>query len=712
LRGPRLLLLVCLAVGLGAVWFAGRAHLRDVRLSLETSEHRALRADLKEHARELANRIRARLARTPLAATYDVDGRLLRPAPPARAEPWRAFGIALRGLGDIEASSLTSHQRAAALVRAGDVASLRRALAEEALSGTDLAYRVRLEIFRAEELSPDAEWVDDVSALLDGPSDRLGRALLKEAGAEPSGPDRARRRELAGLAPRPGYAVGERNVRLVARVGDRLVLRTLARSDIATGYGPIAEPLPDPFASIEVRGAVDSAAVDAGAREETLKAVGWYGLAALILVVGTVYAFIAMGRAHRLTRAKSDFVANITHELKTPLANIRLYGESLKEGRVREIDRAEFLETIVEEAGRLDQLVEGLLHAARGPGLSSRRIEARELLEEAEARWRPRLEREGYRLTVTAPAELPAVRGDKDALLRALDNLLDNARKYSTRDKRIELSGATDNGAVRLTVRDHGPGIPVADRQRVRKPFTRLESADRKETPGAGLGLSLVVACMEAHGGRVEIGGAGGATVKGYDISVARDGEQGLKEARAGGFDLVLLDIMLPGKSGFEVLKRLRADGNETPVIVLTARGAEVDKIAGLKLGADDYVTKPFSLGELLARIGARLRRARPDVRVDFKALQVERGTRRARLTPTEAEILRFLLAREGEAVPREEMLQELWGVEHTAETRTLDNHVARLRRKLETDPKHPTILLTVPGVGYRLAKGTISLQL
>jgi len=198
---------------------------------------------------------------------------------------------------------------------------------------------------------------------------------------------------------------------------------------------------------------------------------------------------------------------------------------------------------------------------------------------------------------------------------------------------------------------------------------------------------------------------------EGYDVEVARDGEGGLKRARAGGFDLILLDVMLPKRSGFDVLKRLRADGNETPVIVLTARGEEMDRISGLKLGADDYVTKPFSLGELLARIGARLRRAKPGVTVDFRSLVVRRGTRTARLTPTEAGILRYLAERAGEAVPRETMLRDLWGVEHAAETRTLDNHVARLRRKLEADPKNPVVLLTVSGVGYRLAEGTIALQ-
>ncbi|MHC4407819.1 MAG: response regulator transcription factor [Planctomycetota bacterium] len=197
----------------------------------------------------------------------------------------------------------------------------------------------------------------------------------------------------------------------------------------------------------------------------------------------------------------------------------------------------------------------------------------------------------------------------------------------------------------------------------------------------------------------------------GYEVVVATDGEQGLAEARRGGFDLMLLDVMLPNKSGFDILKRVRADGNETPVIMLTARGTEVDKIAGLKLGADDYVTKPFSLGELLARIGARLRRASPELDVDLVSMTARRGTREARLTPTEADILRFLHARAGEAVPRETMLKEMWGISHAAETRTLDNHIARLRRKIEVDAKNPTVLLTVPGIGYRLAPETMALQ-
>jgi DNA-binding response OmpR family regulator len=198
---------------------------------------------------------------------------------------------------------------------------------------------------------------------------------------------------------------------------------------------------------------------------------------------------------------------------------------------------------------------------------------------------------------------------------------------------------------------------------------------------------------------------------EGYEVSCAADGEEGLRRAREGGHDLLILDLMLPKRSGFGVLRRLRADGNETPVILLTARGAEMDRIAGLRLGADDYVTKPFSLGELLARIGARLRRARPGLRVDFANFRAERGAATIRLTPTEATLLRYLVERDGDVAPRETILRDLWGVASAAETRTLDNHVARLRKKLEADPASPAILLTVPGVGYRVPKGTIAVQ-
>jgi len=519
---PRTLLLACLGVGLGAVWFAARAHLRGLERSLEANEARALRADLKERAGVEAEALRARLRDLPPLATYDADGRLQRPAPPATARPYRApdgtVTALYLGKGDFERAldyAATSAERAAVFLRRGvverDPALVEKALAEEAFRGTDLWYRARLAHSRLRREEPDAAWVDDVSALLGGSSDAFAKALLEEAGIRPV-LDRETRAALAALRPRPGVTIDDGSVRSVVEKGDALVLRSLPRAALDLGAGPVAVPLPEPVGGLAVRGRVDEAAVAARLAEERWKTVLFYGFAALTLVVGTAYAIVAIGRAQRLANAKSDFIANVTHELRTPIANIRLFAESLRDGRVRAGDAPEFVDTILAESGRLESLVEGLLHAARGPRLDLGVLDPRGLVEEAAARWRPRLEREGFALDVRAPA-LPGVRGDREALLRALSNLLDNARKYAAKNRRIEFSGAAANGTVRLAVRDHGPGIPVAERERVLQPFVRLEDADRKATSGTGLGLSLVVACAEAHGGRVEVEGGEGARV-------------------------------------------------------------------------------------------------------------------------------------------------------------------------------------------------------
>ncbi len=497
---PRLLLLLCLAVGIGAVGYAVTAHVREVEGSVARVEERELRAELRERGRRLAADLDARLRAVAPTASYDADGNLLRPAPPAEASPFPApIPFPKGAIEALLADAPKGPGRALALVRkataTGDPALLDEALTQDPLG--DLGYLVRLEAFRLRGLAPDADWIDDVSALLGGRSDAFGHLLLASAGVGPR-VGREERARLAALRPRPGVFVESGSAGRVTEEESRLVLRRAAIGD--TGAGPVPEPLPDPFAGVVLRGAVDARAITARLASERRRLYALYGLAAAFLVIGTAYAYVAIGRAERLARAKSDFVSNITHELKTPLANIRLYGESLRDGRAPK----EWVQTILDEAERLDVLVEGLLHVARGPRLKFERVDPRALLAEAEARWRPRLEREGFSLQV-AVAELPAVKGDREALLRALGNLLDNARKYGA--GHVELSGAAENGSVRLTVRDRGPGIPAADRERVLKPFVRLNS----DAPGAGLGLSLAVSCMEAHGGSIEIGeGAGG----------------------------------------------------------------------------------------------------------------------------------------------------------------------------------------------------------
>jgi DNA-binding response OmpR family regulator len=201
---------------------------------------------------------------------------------------------------------------------------------------------------------------------------------------------------------------------------------------------------------------------------------------------------------------------------------------------------------------------------------------------------------------------------------------------------------------------------------------------------------------------------------EGFAVTIARDGEAGIREGMRAAFDLVLLDLMLPKRSGFDVLQALRAKDATLPVIVLTAKGQEADKVRGFDLGADDYVTKPFGLAELLARIRARLRgrgtaEAIPDVvtvgdaAVDFKAMSVRRGDATQALSLREADMLRLLWRHRGTTVARRRFLQEVWGHERAPTTRTVDQHVVKLRQKIEADPANPRHLLTVFGAGYRL---------
>jgi DNA-binding response OmpR family regulator len=201
---------------------------------------------------------------------------------------------------------------------------------------------------------------------------------------------------------------------------------------------------------------------------------------------------------------------------------------------------------------------------------------------------------------------------------------------------------------------------------------------------------------------------------QGYECDVAADGPTGLARARRGPYDVMLLDVMLPEMSGFEVMETLREEGCKIPTIILTAKGAEDDKVRGLEVGADDYVTKPFAIRELVARVGAQVRRTRLDrgdgdtfeadgVRFDIGRLEALRGEEHIPLTPREGEILLYLRAREGNVVTRDEFLLEVWRYPTAnVETRTVDNTLAALRKKVERDPADPAIIKTVRGKGYR----------
>lgn len=200
---------------------------------------------------------------------------------------------------------------------------------------------------------------------------------------------------------------------------------------------------------------------------------------------------------------------------------------------------------------------------------------------------------------------------------------------------------------------------------------------------------------------------------EGYTVSSSTDGAAGFERALTEEFDLILLDSMLPRKPGPDVCRDLRQHGRTTPILMLTARGEVQDRVIGLKLGADDYLVKPFEMAELLARIEARMRQhgalAAPpsrvvfgDVEVDFRRPHVIKGQSPIELSSKELQLLRYLVDRAGSVVSRQELLRAVWGYAQTPFTRTVDVHVANLRRKLEGDPAHPRFLKTVHGLGYR----------
>jgi len=203
---------------------------------------------------------------------------------------------------------------------------------------------------------------------------------------------------------------------------------------------------------------------------------------------------------------------------------------------------------------------------------------------------------------------------------------------------------------------------------------------------------------------------------EGYEVDTATEGQSGLQKILQSRYDLILLDIMLPEVSGFDICRTARKEGINTPIILLTAKGEEIDKVLGLELGADDYITKPFSLRELLARIKAILRRSAGiedgtesefitigNIKVNFKNYQALEGTNEIKMSYKEIGILHYLYMNAGKIIQRDDLMSDVWGIEYDISTRTVDNFILKLRQKIEVDPNNPKIILTVHGMGYKM---------
>jgi DNA-binding response OmpR family regulator len=204
---------------------------------------------------------------------------------------------------------------------------------------------------------------------------------------------------------------------------------------------------------------------------------------------------------------------------------------------------------------------------------------------------------------------------------------------------------------------------------------------------------------------------------EGYKVDTAMEGRSGLQKILQSGYDLILLDIMLPEVSGFDICRTVRREGVNTPIILLTAKGEEIDKVLGLELGADDYITKPFSLRELLARIKAILRRSPTgkeenaesefinigNIKVNFKNYMAFEGTSEIKMSYKEFEVLHYLYKNAGKIIRRDDLISGVWSIDYDINTRTVDNFILKLRQKIEADSNNPKIILTVHGMGYKM---------
>ncbi len=214
---------------------------------------------------------------------------------------------------------------------------------------------------------------------------------------------------------------------------------------------------------------------------------------------------------------------------------------------------------------------------------------------------------------------------------------------------------------------------------------------------------------------KMQIGLRDNLEFEGYDVKVVNNGKSGLQEILDNTYDLVILDVMLPQMSGFDVLRKSREKGVATPVIMLTAKGEEIDKVLGLELGADDYVTKPFGLRELIARVKAVLRRHEGQIsglsskiklgnlEIDFEGYTASANGQALAMTPKEFDILKFLWQHRNKVVTRDQLLTNVWGYDESISTRTVDNFILKLRQKIEDDPAHPRNIITIHGTGYKL---------
>ena len=486
--------------------------------------------------------------------------------------------------------------------------------------------------------------------------------------------------------------------------------------------------------------------------------------------LGTIAFIEDISERRRLEAVRRDFAANVSHELRTPIGALAVLAETL----AVEDDPAvtqRLVSHITTEAERAGRLIEDLLDLSRIEAegvLTEELVDTNAVTDTAADRVLP-LARQRQVEIVVAPAQTALlVRGDERQLVSAVANLLDNAVKYSEPGSKVEVGASRSGSWARIAVRDQGIGIPAKDlsgsssastgstgpaagrpaapgwgwRSSATSPPTTAATSSsapaRARAPpspsaspwrprdGAPMSLPVndsrpMVLVVEDEESFVEALSLG-LSREGFAVRVARDGAEALEQFEAERPDVVLLDLMLPRVSGIDVCRHIRARSS-IPIIMVTAKDSEVDAVVGLEVGADDYVTKPYRLRELVARVRAVLRRATPgpeaedddedsaevlevgDVTLDPGRHRVTVRDGEVALPLREFELLELLLANAGRVLTRDTLIDRIWGPNYVGDTKTLDVHVKRLRSKIEDNPSRPSRITTIRGLGYRYEK-------
>lgn len=394
-----------------------------------------------------------------------------------------------------------------------------------------------------------------------------------------------------------------------------------------------------------------------------------------------------------LSIMKSIFISGVSYELKTPLTSIHMFAELMSQQNTDEQKRVEYFKIIEGESNRLTNMINNILSITKiEKGIKEynfTEIELNSIINKVLNLLEYQLTLLGFEVVVQLTEEELLINGDESAIHEIIINLLSNSIKYSKGIKQIKIISTKKANRANIFISDKGIGINREDM----KSILIIE-----DDPAISKGLSISLA------------------EENLTTKCASDGIKGFADAVENKYDLILLDLMLPGMTGMELCKKLRSAGNTTPIIILTSKADEIDKVLGLELGADDYLTKPFSIRELIARIKAVLRRSENkefktdgirfgNIIIDIPKHEVYKNNEKVKLSVTGFKLIVYFYNRGQSVISRDELLDEVWGYDSFPSTRTVDNYILSLRKKLEDDPSEPRHLITVPKGGYRFVR-------